>query len=38
MNEPYLSQFCQLVREGASSKDIHDVTGNRGFASVSRAD
>lgn len=27
MDEPYLSQFTQLIRQGAGARDIHDSTG-----------
>lgn len=32
MKEPFLSQFRELIRAGASSQDIHDATGSVGYA------
>ena len=33
MQEPHLSRFCELVRAGASTRDIHDASSDVGFAS-----
>lgn len=38
MNEPYLTEFKRLIREGAASQDIHDAAGADDFASTSAGD
>lgn len=35
MNEPFLSQFREMIRSGASSQDIHDAQGSSGYAAMS---
>jgi SAM-dependent methyltransferase len=32
MKEPYLSRFCDLIRQGAAKQDIHDTGTLTGFA------
>lgn len=35
MKEPYLSQFTQLISQGAAARDIHDSTGRGSYDSES---
>lgn len=37
MKEPYLSQFTQLIGQGAAARDIHDSTGRGSYDSESES-